>query len=111
MTPETTPCNPLAPPHPLQRAETALDASEHVLGVDAPPIGKRDTRRVRGLAAYILKHDSGRWSWPDVCEALYGHRTGHATAVGSASPWAGTWQARVALERYRVKMGKEATGD
>ena len=88
------------------QAEIALLAAEQTIGVTPRPIGKRDTRGVRGLACYVLKHADARWSWPDICEAVYGHRTGHATAVGGAGKWVGTEQAQVALDSFRREVGR-----
>jgi len=44
----------------------------------------RDQSNTKGLACRLLRLTGA--SWPDVAEAIYGHR-GHASAITSAQHW------------------------
>lgn len=84
------------------RAELALEVAEYHTGYPVPELGKRDTHGVRGLAAYLLKQTGP--SWPEVCQHIYGHITGHGTAMHGSARWLGKVETAKALVDYLQRI-------
>lgn len=86
----------------MRHTELAISTAEHVLDRPRRPRDRRDTYGVRGLAAYLLWHTE-QGSWPDIAEALYGHRA-HSTAHAAAKRWSGKIQAQAALDAFNKQL-------